>query len=86
MQHKDRTTLAEIFAHPVSHNVAWRDVVSLFEAVGAEVTDTKNDGLKVKLAGNERTFHRPHHKNVDSTDEIVEIRKFLEESGVSPSA
>jgi hypothetical protein len=86
MQHKDRTTLGEIFAHPVTHNLAWRDVVSLFEAVGGEVTDTHKDGVKVKLAGNERTFQRPHHKNIDSTDEIVAIKKFLEESGVTPES
>lgn len=84
MHHKDRTTLAEIFAHPVSHNLNWLHVVSLFEAAGGEVTDTHNDGVKVKLAGNERTFQRPHHKNIDSTDEVVAIRDFLRESGVTP--
>jgi len=33
-----RTTLDQLFAHPVSHNVHWRDALSLLEAVGTPET------------------------------------------------
>ena len=32
-----RNTLRQIFEHPVSHNIEWRDVVSLLDAVGTTV-------------------------------------------------
>lgn len=32
-----RNTLRQLFQHPVSHNVDWRAVVSLLEAVGSIV-------------------------------------------------
>ena len=32
-----RNTLRQLFQHPVSHNIDWRAVVSLLEAVGSIV-------------------------------------------------
>src|SRR5215472_5246666 len=34
LNNRHRDTLRQIFAHPVSHNVEWRAVLSLLEAVG----------------------------------------------------
>ncbi len=37
-----RATVEKIFSHPTSHNIDWRDVLSLLEAVGS--VDHEHDG------------------------------------------
>ena len=37
MSNRHRTTLRRIFEHPVSHNIEWREVVSLLDAVATTV-------------------------------------------------
>ena len=81
---KHRRALEEIFAHPISTNIDFWKVINLFEDLGAEVENTKSDRVKVKLNGVEYTFHRPHKKNIDSKDEVLAIRDFLKDAGVTP--
>ena len=52
--------------------------------LGVDVEETAHGRIKVRLNGQENTFTRPHHKDVSSKEEIVEIRHFLEAAGVSP--
>ena len=80
---KHRRTFEELFAHPISMNIDFWKVVNLFEDLGAEVLDSKA-GVKVKLNGVERRFSQPHKKNIDSKDEVLAIRDFLKEAGVTP--
>ena len=77
--------MQEIFGHPISGNLEWRRVESLFESLGADVSETSHGRIKVRLTGQERGFTRPHHKDVTSKDEIMEIRHFLEAAGVAPA-
>jgi hypothetical protein len=83
---KQEKTLQEIFGHPISGNIDWRRVEHLFESLGAEVTETSHSRIKVRLNGQEQTFTRPHHKDVASRDEIMEIRHFLEAAGAAPAS
>jgi hypothetical protein len=86
MSHKHEHTIAKIFAHPMDMNIAWRDVVHLFEHLGAEVDHTKHGQLKVKLKGHERSFGIPHHEHtVKSRDEVIALRHFLEQAGLAPA-
>lgn len=82
--HKHLTTLKSIFAHPISMNVHWKDVVHLLESLGAEVEVVHGGREKVKLRGQEHTFHIPHSRVIESKDEIVQIRHFLERCEVTP--
>lgn len=81
MSHHDKT-LKALFAHPISANIHWRDVVHLFESLGAEVEVVHGGREKVRLNGQEHTFHIPHGKALDSKDEVMQIRHFLERCGV----
>ncbi len=76
MSHHFEATLKQIFAHPTSHNIHWRDVVHMFEGLGATCDETKKEHLKVKLNGHEMTFPIPKHS---------EIRRFLKACGCVPS-
>ncbi len=87
MSHHHRT-LDQLFAHPTSHNIHWRDVVHLFESLGGNTEQTKHDHLKVKLAGREMTFPIPRGggHTLQSDHEISAIRRFLKECGHAPAA
>ena len=39
MKRKHRSTLALIFARPVSANIPWRDIEALFAELGAEISE-----------------------------------------------
>lgn len=86
MSHKHEHVLTRLFAHPMDMNIHWREVVHMFESMGATVDQTKHGQLKVKLNGKEQTFGVPHHgHSLDSRDEIQRIRHFLTDAGVAPA-
>jgi len=84
MSHKADRTLGQLFAHPVSMNIHWKDVIKLFTSLGAEVEVVQGGREKVRLNGEEETFHIPHGKVLNSRDEVTQIRHFLERCGVGP--
>jgi hypothetical protein len=74
-----RDTLAQIMRHPVSHNIEWRAVLSLLEAVGS--VDQTHDGKFVVTVGAEtETFDRPKGKDID-TGQVVDLRRMLTSAG-----
>ncbi len=78
-----RDTLAQILRHPSSHNVEWRDVLSLLEEAG-EVTE-RHDGKYAVTLGNEtEVFDRPRNKDVD-VQLLVDLRRMLEGAGYGHS-
>lgn len=79
---RHRDTLRRIFEHPTSHNVEWREVTSLPEAVG---TVTVHGGRVAVQIGNEREFlERPSGKDVDA-QMVVGLRRVLRNAGYQPS-
>ncbi len=77
-----RTTLRLIFQHPVSHNIEWKDVVSLLEAVGSTVQE--HGGKVAVTVGSETEFlDRPLHKDI-STQTVVDLRRMLGAAGYGP--
>lgn len=85
--HHDQKTLDAIFAHPMSMNLKWKDVEHVLDALGAEMeTAHKGREVKASLNGVERTLHVPHGPVIESKDQMVQLRHFLEEAGVSSSS
>lgn len=77
------STLREIFSHS-SENVEWRKVRSLLEAVGT--VEQRHDGhLKVTVGPETEVLHVPNHKDVDR-QQLVDLRRMLEEAGITPDA
>jgi hypothetical protein len=83
---KHRRTLQELFAHPISMNIDFWKVESMFEDLGAGMDETGKGNLKVKLNGQEASFPIPHKKNIDDKHEVVAIRDFLKSAGVTPES
>jgi hypothetical protein len=72
-------TYNTIFQHPISHNLGWRDVHSLFRNLG-EVVEEPNGNLKVTRNGQVLVLHHPTTKDVAEADEVMNLRRFLERS------
>jgi len=74
-----RETLRQIFQHPVSHNIQWRSVVSLLEAIGS--VEERHDGRFLVTVGSETaTFDQPRNKDID-TQQVVDLRRMLKDAG-----
>lgn len=84
---KHKKVIEQVFAHPVSSNIDWKALQHALEHYGAEVEITKANKAKVILNDKEAVFGLPHHGHeIDSKDEIVTIRHFLEEAGLTPDS
>jgi hypothetical protein len=80
----DRRTLEAIFRHPLSHGLAWREVVLLINAVGA--AEERHNGEFMLSVGEERMpMRRPHNKDL-TAPEVMELRHFLVRAGWSSDA
>jgi hypothetical protein len=84
MNHRQRRTLASIFDDPVPSNILWTDIVSLFIALGAEVTQGKGSRVRVALNGVKAVFHTPHPEKETDRGAVRSVQRFLLEAGVTP--
>jgi hypothetical protein len=84
MKRKHRRTLELIFSRPVSGNIQWQDIESLFVALGADISERKGSRVAVVLFNEVRVFHRPHPSPDTDKGAIASIRKWLEYNGVTP--
>jgi hypothetical protein len=74
-----RATLERIFAHPSSANIEWRQLRSLFDALGA-ATQEHNGKLRVDLGGEVEVFTKPRGKDIDQQT-LVDLRRMLSHAG-----
>ena len=84
MKRKHQGTLRKIYNRPTSGNIPWKDVESLFEVLGADVSERAGSRVAVVLFGEVREFHRPHPSPNTDKGAIVSIRKWLTINGVRP--
>jgi hypothetical protein len=80
----DRRTLDAIFRHPLSHNLSWREVVSLFNAIGG-AEEKHNAEFVFRVGDDTFAMKRPHNKDLTGPD-VMDLRHFLTRTGWSPSA
>ena len=79
MKARDRKTLASVFSRPVSGNIRWSDIESLFKGLGAEISEAEGSRVRVFLFGEGRVFHRPHPRPTTDKGAVESIRKWLME-------
>jgi len=84
MKRKHRKTLGLIFSRPISGNIKWNDIESLFIGLGAELSEREGSRIGVRLFGERRVFHRPHPSPNTDKGAVASIRKWLKENGVEP--
>ena len=83
MNHHHRKVLHAVFDHPISSNIAFKDIERLLEDLGATLEARSGDRLAATLKGHTAVFHKAHHSI--PKDEIVAIRHFLTDCGVDPA-
>ncbi len=81
LDHHHLSTAETILSHPVSHNIEWRDVLSLLEAIG-EVNEEHNGKFKVTVGGETEMLHRPRGKDVGE-QMVVDLRRMLGAAGIT---
>jgi hypothetical protein len=74
-----RVTLRQIFQHPVSHNIEWRAVISLLEAVGS-VTVHHDGKLAATVGSRTEVFDARIPKDLD-TQQVLDVRELLSAAG-----
>jgi HicA toxin of bacterial toxin-antitoxin, len=83
MNNKQLKTLNAIFADPIPANIAWRDIVTLFEALGATITQGKGSRVRVLLNDQRAVFHEPHPERVTDKGAVKSVREFLVNAGIT---
>lgn len=84
MQRKHRRTLEAIFTQPERSNIAWKDIESLFVALGADVSEGRGSRVRVALNDVRAVFHRPHPQKETDKGAVKSVRRFLSEAGIRP--
>ncbi len=77
-------TYQTIFQHPLSHNLAWRDVHALLRHLGQAELEP-NGNLRVTRHEHTLVLHAPRTKDVTIADDLMALRRFLERSEPAPS-
>ena len=83
MNHRHRKVLHAFFAHPLNANIKFRDAEKVFEELGGEVSNAQTGRLHVSLNGHSANFPIAHH--AIPKEEVMRIRKFLQDCGIDPA-
>jgi hypothetical protein len=73
-------TYEAIFRNPAAHDLEWHDVRSLLTGL-ANVAEGHNGSLEVTRNGQLLILHAPKHKEFATAEELLAIRRLLEQSG-----
>lgn len=82
---KHRKTLQAIFDNPVRSDVEWKNVESLFIALGGDLGEGRGSRIRVALNDVRAVFHRPHPQKETDKGALKSVRRFLKEAGITPS-
>lgn len=85
MNSGQRKTLAAIFDHPTRSTIRWKDAVSLFRGLGAEIDEARS-GSRVAFVMQKsiEVYHKPHPSPYVSRPSMRQMRGQLEREGVQP--
>ena len=79
LSNHQRNTLRQIFQHPAGHNIEWRAVLSLLEAVGS-AEEQHGGKVAVTIGPGTEYFDPPSHKDI-GTQAVVNLRRMLTKAG-----
>lgn len=84
MNRKHRKTLDRIFERPERSDITWVDIESLFDALGAGISEGRGSRVRVYLNGVRAVFHRPHPHRETDKGAVKSVRRFLKEARIKP--
>ena len=80
MNYHQRKVLHAIFAHPLNANLETKDIVSVLNALGAEIDAKSKSRLGVMLNGRTTVLHISSQSVLKA--EVMQIRKFRSSAGL----
>jgi hypothetical protein len=83
MSHKHKAKIEKVFEHPTSANIDVKKLISALEHYGVEVELTKKHKAKLFYKESEFVLALPHGEHL-SKDEVVSLRHWLSEVGLTP--
>jgi len=81
MRKKHKKTYDSIHHKPTLASISWKDIESLFVALGAEIIEGRGSRISVVLNGQVAVFHRPHPQKEAVKGAVVSVREFLRLAG-----
>ena len=84
MNKKQRKNLADIYEKPTRCDVSWRNVESLFRAIGSDIFE--GEGSRVSVVFNKRVLniYKPHPSGQLKKYAVEKVRDFLNIIEVKP--
>ncbi|KFB99673.1 HicA family protein [Trabulsiella guamensis ATCC 49490] len=82
LRKKQKATLEKIYKSPVPPGIKWADIESLNKALGGEVKEGRGLRCKFILNGRVAIFHCPHLSAYTDKSAIINLREWLESTGV----
>jgi len=79
---KNQKTLESIFKYPTPSNIPWKDIESLFKAIGCEISEGTGSRIRIKFKGERAVFHRPHPQTNTDKGAVNSVKRFLQNIGV----
>ncbi|MEO1134010.1 MAG: type II toxin-antitoxin system HicA family toxin [Cyanobacteria bacterium J06639_1] len=83
MNSKQTRTLESIFTDPIKSDIKWKDIESLFEALGGEIEERSGSRVSFVIDGLSKTFHRPHPSPNTKTYAVKAVRNLLMDAGIT---
>lgn len=83
MNAKHRKTLELVFKVPTPANIKWRDIESLYAALGATITERAGSRVAISLNGVVAIFHRPHPQPTAKRGVVRAVKDHLTAAGVN---
>lgn len=85
MNNKHRKTLHAIFSSPVPADIPWSNIMKLFAALGASISQGRGSRVRILLNGQRAVFHEPHPDRVTDKGAVKSVRDFLINAGINQS-
>ena len=86
LNNKQKEILGLIFATPIPANIVWKDIESLFIALGADISQGRGSRVRVNLNRVRAIFHEPHPQKETDKGAVKSVRDFLMEAGIEPES
>ena len=83
MHHHAKKILHAFFAHPIAHNIDFKDAEHALTSLGGELEPKSGNKVELTLQGKKLLLHRHHTL---SGEDVVSVRKFLENCGITGEA
>lgn len=84
MDKRERDTLANVYAEPVSTDIRWEEIEHVFLGLGANAKWSDHHHLEVRRNGHKHSFETPRTKSDTLTSgDVLEVRQFLGTAGIT---